>query len=481
MGERIQVGIRVRPSLGIDGDRPVLQIQNNSIYAESHQSRSFKFDKVFNPQDDQETIFADIGQNILENTLAGFNSTLLTYGQTGSGKTFTVFGDNEEPGIVPRLLIALFEKISSLRSKFPTNDYHVEVSMLEIYNEKVRDLLGSKNGGFAKVREVGEYFKVLNLTTVVVHSREEVEQVAAEGAKGRSIASTNKNEKSSRAHTIFKIRFVQKIKENEGTRVKRSEIVLVDLAGSERVGQAEMKGNRFKEGVSINLSLMKLGECIKALVDLRNSPGHPTPSHIFRGSVMTQLLKRSLVGNSKTIMIATISADEENFQETLSTLKYANRMKELATEPIVNEESAAKIIKELEEEITRLKSAMKKSRRPSNLSQTELEAILEAKMREIELLTQDYEERLAQELRKSEALKKKLEQNFDELLAEELEKMKRDKGGISSSSLIQLRSELDFLRGENQFLRNEIENLTKKKRKCCFGFCRSRKKNFTSP
>ena len=107
----------------------------------------------------------------------------MTYGQTGSGKTFTVFGDNEEPGIVPRLLIALFEKISTLRQEFPTNDYHVEVSMLEIYNEKVRDLLGSKSGGFAKVREVGEYFKVLNLTTVVVHSREEVEQVAAEGMK----------------------------------------------------------------------------------------------------------------------------------------------------------------------------------------------------------------------------------------------------------------------------------------------------------
>ncbi|CBY06851.1 unnamed protein product [Oikopleura dioica] len=146
-------------------------------------------------------------------------TTLLTYGQTGSGKTFTVFGDKNDPGIVPRLLIALFEKISTLRQEFAANDYHVEVSMLEIYNEKVRDLLRPRNGGFVKVREVGEYFRVLNLTTVVVHSREEVEQVAAEGSKKRSIASTNKNEKSSRAHTIFNIRsiirFVQKIKEKK--------------------------------------------------------------------------------------------------------------------------------------------------------------------------------------------------------------------------------------------------------------------------
>ncbi|CBY06849.1 unnamed protein product [Oikopleura dioica] len=162
------------------------------------------------------------------------------------------------------------------------------------------------------------------------------------------------------------------------------------------------------------------------------------------------------------MMIATITADEENFQESLSTLKYANRMKDLQTEPIVIEESASKMIKELEEELTRLKSAMKTSRRPSDLNQSELEAILEAKMSEIELLTQDYEERLAQELRKSAALKKKLEENFDQLLAEELEKVKKEKGGISNSSLIQLRSELDFLRGENQFLRVRKTTIIKK-------------------
>ena len=159
--------------------------QNNSIYTSSSQkSRSIKFDKVLFVRRRPRSHFRG-HRRVLSNSLNGFNSTVLTYGKTGSGKTFTIFGDNEDPGIVPRLLVALYEKISTLRQEFAANDYHVEVLMLEIYNEKVRDLLRPRNGSFAKVREVGEYFQVLNLTTVVVHSREKVEQVAKEGENSR--------------------------------------------------------------------------------------------------------------------------------------------------------------------------------------------------------------------------------------------------------------------------------------------------------
>ncbi|KAK2152327.1 hypothetical protein LSH36_333g03043 [Paralvinella palmiformis] len=272
--------------------------------------------------------------------------------QTGSGKSYSIVGSPNNSGLVPRVCEELFKIID--QKKNPDITYEVTFSMLEIYNEEVRDLLNKKktpHGGLKIKENVDRGFYVEGLSTVPVGSYREIRLRMTEGERQRTIAATKMNETSSRAHTIVAIKFAQNQKKKKVT--KLSTMNLVDLAGSERAKQSEATGDRFEEAKNINKSLMTLGSVIKGLCD--KSKYKNASIHIpYRDSVLTKLLKNALGGNSKTIMVAAIGPDAENYEQTLSTLRYANRAKSIKTDARVNQEATNKIIQELIAEKERL-------------------------------------------------------------------------------------------------------------------------------
>ncbi|VDM43500.1 unnamed protein product [Toxocara canis] len=306
---------------------------------------------------DQKKVFDDLGKGVLDNAWKGYNCSLFAYGQTGSGKSYSMVGYKKNKGIIPIVCEELFKRIDENRAKDKDTEYQVSISMFEIYCEKVRDLLSTKpppKGGL-KVREHAKNgFYVEDLSSVPVNSYKEIEQKMDEGTKQRTIAATDMNATSSRAHTIVKIQFNQKsAKSGGGTTTKSSQINLVDLAGSERQKDAGSEGDRLKEGIVINQSLSTLGRVIKALYEQqgKKKKGISIP---YRDSVLTSLLKNALGGNSKTIMIAALSPADINYEETLSTLRFADRAKSIKTKAIVNESATERMIRELKEENARL-------------------------------------------------------------------------------------------------------------------------------
>eukprot|EP00057_Strongylocentrotus_purpuratus_P008662 XP_011663136.1 PREDICTED: kinesin-like protein KIF1B [Strongylocentrotus purpuratus] len=309
---------------------------------------------------DQKTVFSDLGQSVLANAWKGYNCCLFAYGQTGSGKSYSIVGYGANKGIVPVACSELFRGIGEKKKnadKSKEEEYQVFVSMLEIYNEQVRDLLmpaSFKVKGGLKVREHPQKgFYVEQQATFPVMSYDDINNKINEGTRNRTIASTNMNATSSRAHTIVSIRFIQKGRNETGKNMTKTSIInLVDLAGSERVDSTGATGDRLKEGAAINLSLSSLGNVIKALADMgAGKKGIRVP---YRDSKLTMLLKNALGGNSKTIMIAAISPADINFDETLSTLRYADRAKAIKTKAVVNESPTDKLIRELKEENARL-------------------------------------------------------------------------------------------------------------------------------
>lgn len=274
-------------------------------------------------------------------------------------------GEGNE-GLIPRVCKELFHRIRTNTDE--AMSYAVEVSYLEIYNEKVRDLLNPKSKGNLRVREhpvLGPY--VENLTKLLVHTQEEIEALMEEGNKTRTVASTNMNNESSRSHAVFTMVFTQTESVNADlSSDKVSKISLVDLAGSERAESTGATGARLKEGANINKSLTTLGKVIAALAKASNSdakakkkPGKKGKDDAFipyRDSALTWLLRENLGGNSKTCMVAALSPADINYDETLSTLRYADRAKQIVCKAIVNEDPNAKMIRELRAEITRLQA-----------------------------------------------------------------------------------------------------------------------------
>ncbi|KAK4299096.1 hypothetical protein Pmani_028601 [Petrolisthes manimaculis] len=304
---------------------------------------------------DQMTVYNDLGGGILTNAWAGYNSTLFAYGQTGSGKSWSVVGYGPNKGIVPLFCNDLFKGITE---NTENKEFEVRFSMLEIYNEVVRDLLNpSKKKNGLKVRQhpkKGFYAEGLKLA--LVSNYQEIEQKMNEGTVNRTIASTNMNATSSRAHTIVSINFVQKFKNVAGQETAKQAVVnLVDLAGSERVESTGATGSRLKEGAAINQSLSSLGNCINALAERSSGKQVRVP---FRDSTLTRLLMNALGGNSKTIMIAAISPADINYEETLSTLRFADRAKQIKTKATVNEDPTDKLLRELRDENEKLKKMM---------------------------------------------------------------------------------------------------------------------------
>jgi kinesin family protein 1 len=328
----------------------------------------FKFDKSywsFDKKDsnfaDQDNLFADLGVPLLENAFQGYNNCIFAYGQTGSGKSYSMMGYGAEPGVIPKICKTMFERISAVQAADKNLSCTVEVSYLEIYNERVRDLLNPSTKGNLKVREhpsLGPY--VEDLAKLVVGSFAEIENLMDEGNKARTVAATNMNETSSRSHAVFTLILTQKrhdVETNMDTE-KVSRISLVDLAGSERATSTGATGARLKEGAEINRSLSTLGRVIAALADLSSGKKKSASMVPYRDSVLTWLLKDSLGGNSLTAMIAAISPADINFEETLSTLRYADSAKRIKNHAVVNEDPNARMIRELKEELAQLRAKL---------------------------------------------------------------------------------------------------------------------------
>ncbi|XP_037668281.1 kinesin-like protein KIF16B isoform X3 [Choloepus didactylus] len=313
----------------------------------------------------QEMVFKTLGTDVVKSAFEGYNACVFAYGQTGSGKSYTMMGNSGDSGLIPRICEGLFSRINET-TRWDEASFRTEVSYLEIYNERVRDLLRRKSSKTFNLR-VREHPKegpyVEDLSKHLVQNYRDVEELMDAGNINRTTAATGMNDVSSRSHAIFTIKFTQAKFDSEMPCETVSKIHLVDLAGSERADATGATGVRLKEGGNINKSLVTLGNVISALADLSQDAANPLlkKKQLFvpyRDSVLTWLLKDSLGGNSKTIMIATISPADVNYGETLSTLRYANRAKNIINKPTINEDANVKLIRELRAEIARLKTLL---------------------------------------------------------------------------------------------------------------------------
>ncbi|XP_048204722.1 kinesin-like protein KIF16B isoform X2 [Perognathus longimembris pacificus] len=313
----------------------------------------------------QEMVFKTLGTDVVKSAFEGYNACVFAYGQTGSGKSYTMMGNSGDSGLIPRICEGLFSRINET-TRWDEASFRTEVSYLEIYNERVRDLLRRKSSKTFNLR-VREHPKegpyVEDLSKHLVQNYGDVEELMDAGNINRTTAATGMNDVSSRSHAIFTIKFTQAKFDSEMPCETVSKIHLVDLAGSERADATGATGVRLKEGGNINKSLVTLGNVISALADLSQDAANPLvkKKQVFvpyRDSVLTWLLKDSLGGNSKTIMIATISPADVNYGETLSTLRYANRAKNIINKPTINEDANVKLIRELRAEIARLKALL---------------------------------------------------------------------------------------------------------------------------
>ncbi|KAK1133005.1 hypothetical protein K0M31_014369 [Melipona bicolor] len=368
--------------------------------------KDFTFDHSywsFDTNDDnyasQEEVFYDLGTDVIESAFEGYNACVFAYGQTGSGKTFTMMGTPEAQGLIPRICKTLFARMAA--GKESGASYRTEVSFLEIHNERVRDLLrlDQSQSHSLRVREHpkrGPY--VQDLSSHLVYDYSDIQECMVRGNTHRTTASTNMNDVSSRSHAIFTITFVQAgLSEGNMPSETVSKVHLVDLAGSERANATGATGQRLKEGAHINKSLVTLGSVISALAELSSTGDASSSSkrNVFipyRDSVLTWLLKDSLGGNSKTIMIAAISPADCNYGETLSTLRYANRAKNIINKPTINEDPNVKLIRELREEIQKLKSLIGKDISVERPPQVLLAQIHEKQEQE-KVLTEEWTEK----------------------------------------------------------------------------------------
>ncbi|XP_048664870.1 kinesin-like protein KIF1A isoform X20 [Marmota marmota marmota] len=381
-GASVKVAVRVRPFNSREMSRDskcIIQMSGSTTTIVNPKQpketpKSFSFDYSYwshtSPEDlnyaSQKQVYRDIGEEMLQHAFEGYNVCIFAYGQTGAGKSYTMMGKQEkdQQGIIPQLCEDLFSRINDT-----TNDnmsYSVEVSYMEIYCERVRDLLNPKNKGNLRVREhplMGPY--VEDLSKLAVTSYNDIQDLMDSGNKARTVAATNMNETSSRSHAVFNIIFTQKRHDAETdiTTEKVSKISLVDLAGSERADSTGAKGTRLKEGANINKSLTTLGKVISALAEMDSGPNKnkkkkKTDFIPYRDSVLTWLLRENLGGNSRTAMVAALSPADINYDETLSTLRYADRAKQIRCNAIINEDPNNKLIRELKDEVTRLRDLL---------------------------------------------------------------------------------------------------------------------------
>ncbi|XP_005105009.1 kinesin-like protein KIF3A isoform X4 [Aplysia californica] len=320
----------------------------------SEPPKTFTFDIVFGPDCKQLDVYNKVARPVVDCVLEGYNGTIFAYGQTGTGKTFTMEGLRaipEKRGIIPNSFAHIFGHIAKAEGD---TRFLVRVSYLEIYNEEVRDLLGKDQHQRLEVKErpdVGVYVK--DLSAFVVNNADDMDRIMTLGNKNRSVGATHMNMHSSRSHAIFTVTIECSEKGPDGEQhVRVGKLHLVDLAGSERQAKTGATGQRLKEATKINLSLSTLGNVISSLVDGKST-------HIpYRNSKLTRLLQDSLGGNSKTVMVANIGPADYNYDESISTLRYANRAKNIKNRAKINEDPKDALLRQFQKEIEELKKQL---------------------------------------------------------------------------------------------------------------------------
>uniref|UniRef100_A0AAY4C0P8 Kinesin-like protein n=1 Tax=Denticeps clupeoides TaxID=299321 RepID=A0AAY4C0P8_9TELE len=352
----VKVAVRVRPFNTREtsrGAKCVIQMQEKStcIYnlKQPKDAKNFTFDYSYwshtSSEDPsfatQRQVYLDIGEEMLLHAFEGYNVCIFAYGQTGAGKSYTMMGKQEpgQQGIIPQ--VPKFIRV--------------------VKGDISRNLLNPKSKGPLRVREhpiMGPY--VEDLSKMAVTSYSDIADLMDCGNKARTVAATNMNETSSRSHAVFTIVFTQH-RHDQMTNLdteKVSKISLVDLAGSERADSTGAKGMRLKEGANINKSLTTLGKVISALAEMQSNKKRKSDFIPYRDSVLTWLLRENLGGNSRTAMIAALSPADINYEETLSTLRYADRAKQIRCNAVINEDPNARLVRELKEEVNRLKELL---------------------------------------------------------------------------------------------------------------------------
>ncbi|XP_052801351.1 kinesin-II 95 kDa subunit-like [Mya arenaria] len=362
--ESVRVVVRCRPMasteeskgfervIDMNTKKGIIELKNPKLSA-AEPKKTFTFDSVYDWNSKQRDLYDETFRDLVDNVLQGFNGTIFAYGQTGTGKTFTMQGVKNDPelrGVIPNSFEHIFNHISNSENQ----QYLVRASYLEIYQEEIRDLLSKDQKKRLELKErpdTGVYVK--DLSSFVTKSVREIEHVMNVGNQNRSVGATDMNEHSSRSHAIFIITIECSEEGEDGeNHIRVGRLNLVDLAGSERQAKTKAEGQRLKEATKINLSLSALGNVISALVDGKST-------HIpYRDSKLTRLLQDSLGGNAKTVMVANIGPADYNFDETMSTLRYANRAKNIKNKPKINEDPKDALLREFQEEIARLKASL---------------------------------------------------------------------------------------------------------------------------
>ncbi|KAK9476083.1 P-loop containing nucleoside triphosphate hydrolase protein [Lipomyces japonicus] len=445
------------------------RLENGTLLTSRHrEAKEFVFDEsIWSVDQDstndfvgQELMYDKVGKEFLDHSLEGYHTCILAYGQTGSGKSYTMIGTEDELGIIPRTCYDLFQRIERLTTA--TTTFTVKVSYFEIYNEHVYDLLASQTGQPTplKIRESpvdGPYVK--DLSTYIVRSFQDVESYLKKGNKQRATAATNMNATSSRSHAVFTL-VLKKIESDpildETTEETNSRIRFVDLAGSERVNSTGATGTRLREGANINKSLTTLGRVISVLSEsgLATKKRDIVP---YRDSTLTWLLKDSLGGNSKTAMIACVSPCD--YDETLSTLRYASQAKHIRTRAVVNQDFISaierdKMVLDMQETINKLQDTLAQNssthRQESDSHFQELE-----KFRKV---IKFYEDRAEVEESKRRAIMQENEtvKTHNRLIAEHIKEIRREQNNTTIPD--DMYDEWDDMMQEVVTFRNDLRN-----------------------
>ncbi|GFN98764.1 kinesin-like protein [Plakobranchus ocellatus] len=439
-GECVKVVVRCRPIneketaeghkrvVEMDVKRGVVEVNNPK--APSEQPKKFTFDSVYDWNSKQRDLYDETFYELVDSVLQGFNGTIFAYGQTGTGKTHTMQGiksNREEWGVIPNSFEQIFQHISQSQNQ----QYLVRASYLEIYQEEIRDLLSKDQTKRLELKErtdTGVYVK--DLSSFVTKSVKEIEHVMNVGNNNRSVGyvSTVKCEGADGENHI-----------------RVGKLNMVDLAGSERQSKTGATGERLKEATKINLSLSTLGNVISALVDGKST-------HIpYRDSKLTRLLQDSLGGNARTVMVANIGPASYNYEESMTTLRYANRAKNIKNKPVINEDPKDALLREFQEEISRLKAQLEGKGGPKRKKKKKARRTKDGRMlgsdEEGDEDEEDNEEEADAYMREQQA---KLEQEKEaiignqSLIAEEKEKLLSELGS-KEDALQQEREQRDSL------------------------------------
>ena len=362
--ECIQVVIRCRPLSSTEttnGNEKVVKMYNNDDKGEVYVGREgdeeppkiFTFDRVFDEKTDQGSLFEETASQIVNNVIEGYNGTIFAYGQTGTGKTHTMEGEmkpKEARGVMARCFEAVYNEIDQIKNA----QFLVRASYLEIYKENIRDLLSPNPKNKLLMHEKpdsGVYVK--DLSSFICKSCKEMQAVQDTGRKNKSMGETKMNARSSRSHSVFTLTLeCSEVGPDGKDHIRVGKLNMVDLAGSERQSKTNATGQRLEEAIKINLSLTCLCQVISALTDSKASY---VP---YRDSQLTRLLQDSLGGNTKTVMIANIGPADYNIDETINTLRWASRAKNIKNKPRINEDPKDAMLREFQDEIRKLRSQL---------------------------------------------------------------------------------------------------------------------------